>query len=368
MKPEWAHWALSRKLIALLVPLVVASSCSAGAQRFDPRDPRAPLRLIRIIDLPDVNGRIDHMALNSDAKHLFIAENGNGTVDDVDLTTGKLVSRISGLHEPQGVAWLPAQHEIAVTSEDGLVTFYRALDRQKVAVINLGADADNVRVDRRNGELVVGYGAGGLAVLDAVAHKVIRRLALPAHPESFEFVAGKLFVNLPGAHKIVVVDLNLARILATLSTGRMFGNFPMATNAAASQVAIAYRTPSTVSVLDTHSGTAIFSRGTCGDADDLYFRSRQLVVVCGSGEVELIGMSDEHPAIDVTTERGARTGIMDPTTKHLFVAVPARQHSAAIWELSFSDELASVVPSCATRIYAVTAVLRKLTTLVHSCQ
>ncbi|HEV2594318.1 MAG TPA: hypothetical protein VGU01_03870 [Sphingomicrobium sp.] len=337
MKWERLTYTRAGKLIGLVVPLIVASSCSARARAFDPHDARAPLRLIRTIDLPNVSGRIDHMALDSDATHLFIAENGNGTVDDVDLTTGKVVGRISGLHEPQGVAWLPRQHEIAVTSGDGFVTFYGGLDRHTVAVINLGADADNVRVDGRNGELVVGYGSGGLAVIDPVAHEVIRRLALPAHPEAFELVAGKVFVNVPDAHKIVIADLDHGRVTETMSTGFSFGNFSMATNSTDSQVAIAYRKPSRVSVLNAHSGAPIFSRATCGDADDLYFRSSQLVVVCGSGNVELIDIKDERPAVDVTTQRGARTGILDAEKKHLFVAVPARQHSAAIWELSFAD-------------------------------
>jgi DNA-binding beta-propeller fold protein YncE len=318
---------------ALMMCLILATSCSARAQTFDPRDPRSPLHLVRMIELPGVTGRIDHMALDSDGTHLFVAENGNGSVDDVDLASGKVVGRISGLHEPQGVAWLPSQREVAVTSGDGLVTFYRGTDRQQLAVLSLGADADNVRVDRRNGRLVVGCGSGGLAVIDPATHHVVGRVALPAHPEAFELLGAKVFVNVPDAHKIVVADLDRERIISTRSTGLLFGNFPMAADAAGSRVAVAYRTPATLSVLDAHSGATISTAPICGDADDLYFRARQLIIVCGSGAVELI--DDTTHDFRVGTQPGARTGVVDPISGHLLVAVPSRRSPAAIWELAF---------------------------------
>src|SRR5438309_11807888 len=107
---------MSVKAFALILCLLFATGCSASAQTFDPRDPRSPLHLIRVIELPGVSERIDHMALAADGKRLLVAENGNGSVDDVDLASGKIVGRIFGLHEPQGVTWLPSQGEFAVTS------------------------------------------------------------------------------------------------------------------------------------------------------------------------------------------------------------------------------------------------------------
>lgn len=320
---------------ALLLTLLFAASCLASAQGLDPRDPASPLRLVRTIELPNVKGRVDHMALDAVAKRLFIAENGNGSLDALDLPSGKIVGRISGLKEPQGVAWLARQQEIAVTSGDGLVTFYRSSDLQKVATVNLGADADNVRIDVRNGNLVVGYGSGGLAVIDPSTHRITRRVVLPAHPEAFEIVSDRAFVNVPGAHEIAIVDVDQAWASSTLSTGLRFANFPMASDQAGSWIAVAYRTPATLSVVDAHSGAQVFSAPTCGDADDLYFRAPLLVVICGSGSIDLVNDQAPHARVRVATERGARTGLLDAIGGHLFVAVSAGQGPAAIWELSF---------------------------------
>lgn len=210
--------------------MLLTGSCSASAQGFDQRDPHSPLHLERTITLADVHGRIDHMALDPRTNHLFVAELGNGSVDDVDLASGTVAHRISGLHEPQGVAWLPARQEIAVACGDGSVHFYRRSDRREVARVELGDDADNVRVDARNGNLVVGFGSGGLAVIDPSTDRVIRKMILPAHPEAFELLGGRVFVNVPDAHKLVIGDLDQARITGTLSDGAKFGNFPMAAN------------------------------------------------------------------------------------------------------------------------------------------
>src|SRR3978361_401719 len=63
--------------------------------------------LVRTIPLADVSGRIDHMAVDLRRGRLFVAELGNNTVDVVDLASGKIIQRIKGLKEPQGVGYAP---------------------------------------------------------------------------------------------------------------------------------------------------------------------------------------------------------------------------------------------------------------------
>src|SRR3546814_11955659 len=76
------------------------------------------------IPLPDTKGRIDHLAVDLADRRLFVAEIANGTVDAIDLDTGKVIGRIVGLAEQQGVAWLPAEHELVVAFGAGSVHFY----------------------------------------------------------------------------------------------------------------------------------------------------------------------------------------------------------------------------------------------------
>lgn len=310
-------------------------ACSANARTFDARDPNSPLRLVRTIALPDVRGRVDHMTIDGSTNHLFVAELGNGTVDDVDLAVGKVAGRISGLREPQGVAWLAAQQELAVACGDGLVRFFRRSDWREVARISLGDDADNVRLDSRNGHLIVGYGSGGLAVIDPATHRLLGRVPLDGHPEAFAIGESRVFVNVPGRHSLVIADLDLGRTVSTVPIGMQAGNYPMALNAQGSELAVAFRFPASASVIDMATSGTLLSVASCRDADDLYFiGARELAIVCGQGAVDLVNLEPGHPTDRVTTSPGARTGLLADDGRSLFIAVPGRGSTAQVWQLA----------------------------------
>jgi DNA-binding beta-propeller fold protein YncE len=324
-----------RRLPAIALIMLPASACSAGPPTFDVHDPHSPLRLVRSIALPGVTGRIDHITVDAQARHLFVAEYGNGSVYEIDLGTGKVVGSIKGLHEPQGVAWLARQNELAVACGDGTVTFYRSLDLQPVAAIRLGDDADDTRIDGRNGDLVVGFGSGGLAVIDPSTHAVIRQVKLPAHPEAFALLGSRAVVNVPGAHAIITADLDRARILSTQSTLPLLSNYALAADPSGTRVAVSYRLPSVLAVIDAGLGAAIFTVKTCGDVDDVFYRARRIVVVCGGGAVELLDGGDGQNQVRVNSGPGARTGLFVPQLDRLFVALPSRGSPAQVWELAF---------------------------------
>lgn len=327
------------RVLALAATMLCASACSARATTFDPHDPHSPLRLVRTVALPNVRGRIDHLALDESTNQLFVAEIGNGTVDALDLASGRVSGRIAGLREPQGVAWLPAQEELAVACGDGLVRFFRRGDWREVARVSLGDDADNVRIDPRNGHLVVGYGSGGLAIIDPSTHQILGRVSLGGHPEAFEIDGAKVFVNLPGKRSIAVADLDRGRVLSTLPTGILGGNYPMALNPAGSTIAVAFRFPATVSVIDVATGRMSFSVSSCRDADDIYFAAGRLAVVCGQGAVDLVSLGAGHAVDRVTTAPGARTGLLSADGRSLYVAAPARGTSAQLWQLTFATPI-----------------------------
>src|SRR5690349_10832938 len=67
----------------------------------------AALVIEKRIPLGDVKGRIDHLALDLKGHRLFVAELGNNSVGVLDLDAGKVINRLSGLAEPQGIAWEP---------------------------------------------------------------------------------------------------------------------------------------------------------------------------------------------------------------------------------------------------------------------
>jgi hypothetical protein len=305
---------------SLMIALAVAAVSACRAQAAP-----APLVLERTIALKGVGGRIDHLAIDVAHHRLFVAELGNGSVEAIDLSRGVSLGRISGLKEPQGLAYLPARDELVVaTGGDGSVRFYRAAGLTLTGSIALGADADNVRVDPGSGRVVVGYGSGALALIDPATRKVVGRLALPAHPEAFRLDGDRVLVNVPDARKIVVGRLPGGRIEAGWAV-RYLWNFPMALDAASGALAVVYRAPPRLQVLDSGTGAVRMDRATCGDADDVFFDGRRarFYVVCGSGAIDVVETARPGPSTRVATRPGARTGLFAPELDRLLVAARA---------------------------------------------
>ncbi len=298
-------------------------------------DDKAPLMLEVIIQLPRVSGRIDHMAVDLGRRRLFVAELGNNSLDVVDLVAKSVVHRISGLSEPQGVGYSEEADLLFVANGgDGTVRLFRGADFTPAGTISLGQDADNVRVDPRTGFVVVGFGEGGLAVIDPQNRAKVAAVQLPGHPESFRIDArtDRAFVNVPDAEQIAVVDLNAGRTVANWTMRGLSGNFPMALNAASGLLAVVFRGPPLLVLLNT-AGRIVSEGKICGDADDLFFdeQRKRIYISCGAGEVAVGQMEGGsiRPLASVYTAIGSRTSLFVPALDRLFVAKHAGPRASA---------------------------------------
>jgi DNA-binding beta-propeller fold protein YncE len=293
-------------------------------------DPGAPLVLEKTIPLEDVAGRIDHMAIDLARHRLAVAELGNDTVDVINLDSGRAIGRIADLGEPQGVAFTADGDALVVANgDDGSVRFFRADDLAPIGRIDLGSDADNVRIDKNTGRLVVGYGAGGLAVIDPASRTKLADVPLPVHPEGFQLAPDgkRAHINLPDARQVAVVDLSAGKQVATWQMKDRRSNFPMAIDPAGTTLAIAFRGPPLLVLFDAATGAERASIGTCGDADDVFFDEsrRRIYVSCGEGAVDVLGHSSGkvQRIAQVPTSSGARTALFAPEVDRLYVAVRA---------------------------------------------
>jgi len=293
-------------------------------------DSEPPLVLERTIPLTDVSGRIDHMAVDLRRGRLFVAELGNGTVDVVDLATGRAIHRFAGLKESQGVGYSPQANLIAIASAgDGSVRLFKGEDFLPAGVVSLGEDADNVRFDVRTGQFVVGYGSGGLAVLDPASRSFMSSIKLPAHPEGFQLDPStrRAFVNVPDAGQVAVVDLTAGKQIASWRVPGLKANFPMALDSTGSVLATVFRSPPRLVLMDTNTGAVTANLPTCGDADDVFFDAKllRLYVSCGEGFVDVLqgDTAGYHLLTRIPTHSGARTSLFVPELDRLFVAARA---------------------------------------------
>jgi DNA-binding beta-propeller fold protein YncE len=299
--------------------------------------PAASLTRTGTIPLPDVTGRIDHFAVDRAGARLFVAALGSDRVEVVDLRRGAVVHTIGGLAEPQGVLFNPAVNRLYVANGgDGTLRSFDGANFAAGPVIKLDGDADNVRGAPDGRTIYVGYGDGALAIVDAAGNEVLGTIPLPAHPESFQLSqdGSRIFVNVPGAHMVAVVDRQSRQVVGRWSPGQVSANFPLALDQAGQRAFVGCRSPARLLVYDTASGHEIAALALHADCDDLFFDSRRhrIYAACGAGYLDVFadeGANRCRLVEAVRTAAGARTCLMDGD--RIYVAVPrAGQHEAHI--------------------------------------
>jgi DNA-binding beta-propeller fold protein YncE len=298
----------------------------------------SPLQLELKIFLSDVQGRIDHLAIDLSRKRLFVAELGNGTVDVVDLEGHQVVHTIEGLKEPQGLAYVASTDTLLVANAgDGSVRLFRGSDYEPAGRIDLGDDADNIRVDAASNHVFVGYGNGALATIDLATNGKIADIQLQAHPESFQLARStrRIFVNIPKAREIAVIDRFAGKQTASWPVENG-SNFPMALDEKSERVLVSFRNPAQLGVFSVRDGGTIATIDACGDADDVFVDDKRQYVYlsCGDGYVDVFEPEDGsyHRTAHIPTISGARTSLFVPDIDRLFVAARANPgEPAAIW-------------------------------------
>jgi len=277
------------------------------------------------------------MAYDPVSKRLFIAALGNGSLEVVDVEKGERIKSVGGLKEPQGVVYVPASKQVVVASGgDGTVRAFDAVTLEEVKKVTIGDDADNIRLDAERGELVVGYGDGGLAFLDPKTLETKGTVKLAGHPESFQIEpgTGRVFVNIPGGAVgggggVAVVDGPKRTVTTTWDLKVAGRNFPMALDTANKRLYVGCRRAAKLLVIDTTSGEVVASPDCVGDADDIFVDSKtgRLLVTGGDGPLNVFATNDLRTYSSVatlTTAPGARTALFVPESRTLFVAAPKR--------------------------------------------
>jgi hypothetical protein len=308
-------FAILRDAFAAVVALSTALAAAAPGE----------LHLAARVDMPGLEGRLDHMAYAPGPNLLFVSALGADKVQVIDLGASRPAAQLRA-SEPQGVAWSEALHRAYVANgHAGTVEAFEGSTR--VAVARDLPDADNLRLDEGAGLLYVGYGHA-IAALDEHTLATTRRFELPGHPEGFQLSASRVYVNVPKARAVVVLERQTGTTERTWSVAPAGGNFPMAADAAARRLFVATRQPPELLVFDMEAGQRLAQVGICADADDLFVAGQgRMFAICGDGHIDVIrrnGQDHYEVSERVLSADGARTGLFVPSLRRLFVAAPAR--------------------------------------------
>jgi hypothetical protein len=312
-----------RGIAALLSCSIAAAVWAQGS---------AALQLKQTIPMPGVEGRIDHFAFDPAAERLFVCALGNNSVEVVDLRKGQRIHSITGLGSPQGVAYVPGLDRLLVANDNhGICKIFDGKSFQQLNELDLKDDADNVRYDDAAKKIYVGFGDGGIAIVNASDGKQAGSIKLSAHPEAFELEkrGKRIFVNVPNSRHVAVIDREKGEIIATWKTDPAFANFPMALDEENHRLFVGCRLPSKLVVLNIDSGDVGAKIDISGDADEVFYdgKRHRIYAVCGAGKVDIIDQANPNNykvLARIDTASGARTGFFVPERDTLFVAVPHR--------------------------------------------
>ena len=253
-----------------------------------PSSSSSSFSLIQTIAIPNVNGRIDHMAIDIKSQRLFVAEIENNSLDVIDLKAAKRVHSISSnnnvdlLNEPQSVLYIPELNRIFISNgQDGTVDVFDAKSFSLIKKIKLPSDdADNMRYDPNSKLVYVGYGEGSLGIVNATNYNIVGNIPLNGHPESFQLEdenrvssghKQRIFINVPQSKSVEVVDdIQKRTVSKTWTITNAQNNFPMALDEANHRLFVGTREPPKLMVFDTNSGRLISVLDIADDADDIF--------------------------------------------------------------------------------------------------
>jgi DNA-binding beta-propeller fold protein YncE len=307
---------MKMKLLYVMIALLLFSVHGAAQQL--PTDESAPLVLVRIIPIPGVVGRFDHMAVDNNGGRVFAAVYGNDSVEVLDTARGRRDRSVKeGFIKPQMVAYLPDMNRVVVSNEgDGSCKILDANTYKVIDTVKFSDDADQLRYDPVAKRVYVGYGDGAIGVFDAVTNKKVGEdFEVGVHPESFQLEekGPRIFVNLASISQIAVIDRNTRKIekwkLQSAGT-----NFPMALDESRRRLFVAARKPARLLVLDMDTGKEIASLPGAIDTDDMSYDPdrKRIYVTSGEGFIFVYQQidPDRYDRIaKIPTTIGARTSV-----------------------------------------------------------
>jgi Methylamine dehydrogenase heavy chain (MADH) len=335
--------AIHAAAVALLASLLSAATSQAVAAE-------APLRLDTSISIPGVPiwPYVDHMAIDPVHDRLFATPQRAKSVAVIDLRTARVLRMLPGLGNPHDPFYSETLNRLFVSDgTPGDVKVFDGATYALLGTIPLAPGADGLVYDPHDHLIYVANGMGNvngkgthtgrasIAVIDPVRIKKIIDIPITTGGIEGMTVDPKnqlLYVSLPDAPGIGVVDLVKRRLATTWSIPHGYEPFSLALNrnrlyAACRDSLDSTDVQGTLFVLDTSNGHSIAKLPIGGWVDGISVDGKRHRVYLSSGmgyiDTYAIGPHDTYrrePRVD--TALLGKTSLYSNQLDRLYVAVP----------------------------------------------
>ncbi|MGB6483768.1 MAG: YncE family protein [Candidatus Acidiferrales bacterium] len=309
--------------------------------------PPAPLRLVQRFRLPsDVTGRFDHFGVDLQGNRLFLAGESIHEALVLNLKTGAVIHRISGVEIPHAIAFRQTANRIYVT--DGGAGDLKIFDGKTYRLaksVKLQLDADSMAYDPTMRYLYIVNGGEDahqaeslVSVIDTNTDVKAGEIKISSpHVEAMavDTASSRLYVNNTGKNQVDVIDREKYRFTTSWPVTLYKQNVPAAIDEADHRLFIGCRNGE-ISIFDTQTGKEIQGLPIGKGVDDLTFdpQSKRIYASCGAGDgavyVYLQKSADNYESLgEVASGPGARNSQYVASLHRLYVSVPAHQGAPA---------------------------------------
>ncbi len=316
-----------------------------------PAQDHHPVKLVQSVDLPGYTGDFDHFAYDAQRGRLLLAAEDHATLEVFDIKTGKHLRTIPGFGAPHSILVRNGSPTIFVTDSgpemstllDGDTYAKKAKATLVEGADSIGYDADANRVYVVTGGKDVKMDTAELAQVNPDDGKKTGTIKINAnHVEAMAIEKGgdRLFINLTDKNTLAVINRKTLTMIGQWPVPAAKQNAVIAFNEDAHRIFLVCRDPGMLVVMNSDTGVITNSLPAPLRVDDAAYdkAGKRLFVPGGEGWMAVYDVSDPDQvklSAKVTTTAGAKTALLVPELKKLFIAVSPGESKAMAKVLTF---------------------------------
>lgn len=280
--------------------------------------PTPPPAYVVAGSIPVSDGGWDYARVDPETNTLFVARATTVTAVPLDGGAAHDMGAVSHGH---AVVPLPGGKLAVTAGASDLVQLFDQASGAEAGTVKVGKDPDGAILNPANGQLLVMNAKGGtVSVVDPALGKVVRTITLKPGLEYPQLDAkGILYINNEDLNALHVVNPATGAVLGTIPLTGCTGPSGLAYDQASNRL-ISACDNGKAAVVDVASRkvVALLAIGKGPDAVILDAERRQAFIPCGGSgtlsQIALDGGKGPHVIATIATEKGARTGALDPRT------------------------------------------------------
>ncbi|HTG83135.1 MAG TPA: hypothetical protein VL949_14410 [Geobacteraceae bacterium] len=302
------------KLLLILCCLFVAATAHAADSGY---------HIIKRLKLGGDTGW-DYLTVDGTARRLYVSRSTHVTV--IDLTTDTILGDIPGTQGVHGIALAPELNRgFTSNGKSDTSTIFDLKTLKVVGEVKTGHNPDAIVYDPASRRVFTFNGRSHDAtVFEAATGKVVQTIPLGGKPE-FATADGRgtVYVNIEDTSEVVAIDSLDARKLRRFSLKPCEEPTGMGLDGDRGRVYSGCHNK-VMTVLDTKSGKVIASVAIGGNVDGNSFDAGTGLAFSSNGDGTLTVVCETSPGRfevveTVSTQPGARTMALDPTTHVIYL-------------------------------------------------